>query len=416
MTPIPGSASESLAEDGNSPSGPLAGIRVLEIGTLIAGPFAGRILADFGAEVIKIEAPGRPDPLREWGHGQYRDRHLWWPVQSRNKKLVTLDLQRGQDLFLRLVERSDIVLENFRPGTLERWGLSYESLRGVNSRVVLVRVSGYGQTGPLAERAGYASVAEAVSGMRSLNGYRDQAPPRTGLSLGDSLAGLFAVIGALLALVSRQRSKEGAGQVVDVSLVESCLALLESVIPEYDRLGLIREPSGTRLDGIAPSNIYRTRDNRWLLIAANQDGVFRRLCHAMGRPALVDDPHFVDHVSRGDNADELDELVAEWAVGLDAGELEEILNRAGVVCGPVNTVAEVVAEEHLRAREAIVPHHDPELGDFLGPGVVPRLSSTPGSVRWTGPWLAGALNEEIFGGLLGVSDEQLEGLRQSGVI
>jgi formyl-CoA transferase len=397
-------------------AGALAGFRVLELGTLIAGPFAGRILADFGAEVIKIEAPGRPDPLREWGQGRYRGRGLWWPVQSRNKKLVTLDLSRGQNLFLQLVEKSDVVLENFRPGTLERWGLGYDRIRSVNPRLVVVRVSGYGQTGPLADRPGYASVAEAVSGLRSLNGYPDQPPPRSGISLGDSLAALFAVIGALVALLARRGSRGGSGQVVDVSLVESCLAMLESVIPEYDRLGLVRQPSGTRLEGIAPSNIFPTRDGRWMIIAANQDAVFRRLCAAMGQPELADDPRFIDHVARGENQDLIDGILAAWAATLDAAELEDLLNEAGVVCGPVNTVAEVVRDRQLGARDAIVAHHDEELGEFLGPGIVPRLSGTPGEIRWTGPWLPGAHNNEVFGEMLRVPADELEQLKVEGVI
>jgi formyl-CoA transferase len=337
-------------------------------------------------------------------------------VQSRNKKLVTLDLGRGQDLFLRLVEHSDAVIENFRPGTLERWGLGYERLRDVNPGLVLVRISGDGQTGPRAARPGFASVAEARSGLRSLNGYQGQPPPRNGISLGDSLASLFATIGALAALLHRERSADGRGQVVDVSLTESCLALLESAIPEYDRLGLAREPMGSRLNGVPPSNIFRTRDDRWIVIAANHDTLFRRLCEAMGRPELADDARFATHVTRGERQDEIEEIVAEWARSHDASEIDEVLAAAGVACGPVNTIADVVADEHLHDRGAFVVQHDEEFGAFLGPGVVPQLSATPGSVRWSGRWTPGADNDEVFGDLLGLSGEERELLREGGVI
>lgn len=378
----------------------LNGIRVLEVGSLIAGPFAGRLLADFGAEVIKIESPSRPDPFRDWGQGRVDGHALWWPVQSRNKKLITLDLARGRDVFLKLVERSDVVLENLRPGTLERWNLGEKDLLAVNPGLVMVRVSGYGQTGPQASRPGFASVAEAASGLRSVNGYPGQAPPRTGISLGDTVGALFATIGTLLALVARGR--DGQGQVVDVSLLEACVSLLESAIPEYDRLGTVRQPSGTRLDGIAPSNLYASRDGHWVIIAANSDPLFRSLCGAMGSPELADDRRFATHTARAASQDELDAIVAAWASSLDRDELLAALDEAGVVSGPVNTVADVVADPQLKARDALVPHHDELLGDLLAPGVVPRLSRTPGQVRWSGRWTPGAENEEIYGDLLGL--------------
>lgn len=417
----PGSlAGSAEAEQSGSPdttvSGPLARFRVLEAGTLIAGPFAGRLFGDLGAEVIKIEPPGRPDPFREWGQVRYHGRTLWWPVQSRNKKLITLDLARGSELFLGLVERSDVVIENFRPGTLERWGLGYERLKEINPGLVLVRVSGYGQDGPHASRGGFASVAEAVSGLRSLNGYPDQPPPRAGISLGDSLGGLFATIGALAALLQRVGSGDGQGQVVDVSLLESCVAMLESAVPEYDRLGTVRKPAGARLNGLAPSSIFRSSDGQWVVIAANQDGLFRRLCAVMGRSELVDDPRFSTHEARGEHQEEIEAIVADWAAGHTADEIDELLNQAGVVCGPVNTVAETVRNPQLRERGAFVQHFDPELGEFLGPGIVPRLSRTPGSVRWSGRWRHGADNDEIFGGLLGLSRDERESLRENRVI
>jgi formyl-CoA transferase len=398
-------------------TGPLAGIRVLELGLLLAGPFAGRLLADLGAEVIKVEAPDRPDPVRDWGRGTYRGRKLWWPVLNRNKRCITVDLRReaGQRLALELVERSDVVIENFRPGTLERWNLGFDRLREANPRIVLVRVSGYGQDGPYAERAGYASAAEAMAGLRYLNGFPGAPPPRNGISLGDSLAALFAVHGALAALYRRD-ALGGEGQVVDVSLVESCFALLESVAPEYGALGLVREPSGTSLDGIAPSNIFRSRDGKWVVIAANQDTLFRRLCAAIGLPELADDPRFADHEARGENQEELDGIVAAWAGSQDAASIDSVLNEAGVVCGPVYSIADIFQDEHFRVRGMLVPHDDSELGSLMGPGVTPRFSQTPGSVRWSGPWEPGHDNERVFGGLLGLSDEEVDGLRREGVV
>src|SRR4051812_14123480 len=352
------------------PTGPLDGVRILELGMLLAGPFAARLLADLGAEVIKVEAPDRPDPVREWGTGDVNGRRLWWPTHSRNKKLVTLDLRRpeGQRLCLRLVERCDAGIENFRPGTLEHWNLGWEELRAANPRLVLVRLSGYGQEGPYRERPGYASVAEAMSGLRYLTGFPGEPPPRLGISLGDSLGAVFAVQG-LLAALYRRDALGGGGQVVDVSLVESCFALLESVAAEYGALGRVRGPAGTRLDGIAPSNIFRSRDGRWVVIAANQDTVFARLCAAMGRPELMDDERFRTHGARGEHQDELDAIVAEWAARYDGRELDRLLNEAGVVAGPVYTIADIFEDPHFRAREMIVEHEDPEVGVLAGPTV-----------------------------------------------
>ncbi|MEE2058896.1 CaiB/BaiF CoA transferase family protein [Rhodococcus artemisiae] len=392
-------------------------MRVLELGTLIAGPFAGRLLGDMGADVIKVEDPKRPDPLRTWGQGERDGHRFFWTVHARNKRCITLDLRSpdGQDLFRRLVAESDVIVENFRPGTLEKWGLGYDVLSEVNPGIVLARVSGYGQTGPKATQAGYASVAEAESGLRHLNGYPGQAPPRLALSLGDTLGGMFAVQGVLAALLSRERT--GRGQIVDVALTEACLAVQESVIPDYDAAGVVRGPSGTRLEGIAPSNLYRTSDDMWIVIAANQDTVFRRLCAAMDRPELADDAQFADHLARGVNQDELDEIIGAWAAKWPLAELLEHLSAAGVVAGPVNTVAEVVADEQFQARDMLVPHRDERTGDdVLGPGVVPRLTGTPGSVRRAGPPIAGYDNAAVYGDLLGVTDGERADLRERGVI
>ncbi|GAA3249940.1 CoA transferase [Pseudonocardia petroleophila] len=390
----------------------LDGVRVLELGTLIAGPFCGRLLADQGADVIKIEAPDRPDPLRDWGQAEVDGHHFFWTVHARNKRCITLDLrsERGRELFLDLVGTADVVLESFRPGTLERWGIGPDVLSARNPRIVLARVSGYGQTGPHSRRPGYASVAEAVGGMRHLNGFPDEPPPRAALSLGDSLAGMFAAQGVLTALFARERDG-GPGQVVDVSLAESCLAMLESTIPDYSATGHVRGPGGTRLEGLAPSNLYRCADDRWLIIAANQDTVFARLCTAMEQPELATDPRFATHTARGRNQDEIDAIVGDWAAGHDADALTALLEAAGVVVGPVNTVADVVLDPQFLARDMLVPHHDEAIGrDVLGPGVVPRLDRTPGSVRWAGPPRPGTHNTEVYTGLLGLGEDELKQL------
>ena len=400
-----------------TPTGALDGIRVLEVGTLISGPFAGRLLGDMGAEVVKIEPPGAPDPLRTWGQAEVDGHHFFWTVHARNKKAVTLNLREpaGRDLFLDLVERSDIVVENFRPGTLERWDLSYDVLRQRNPGIILVRVSGYGQTGPDAGKAGYASVAEAVSGLRHMNGFPAGPPPRLALSLGDTLAGMFAAQGALAALY--RRTVTGEGQVVDTALTEACLAVQESTIPDYDAGGVIRGPSGTRLEGIAPSNIYCSADGSWVVIAANQDTVFRRLCQAMGRPELAVDPRFADHAARGRNQDELDPLIADTALQRQQRDIIETISAAGVNAGPINTVAEVVTDPQFRARGMLVEHYDEGAGrPVLGPGVVPVLTATPGGVRSAGPARSGQHNNEIYGELLGLSAEAIAELTTQGVL
>lgn len=403
--------------DGLDGPGPLAGVRVVELGMLLAGPFTGRLLGDMGAEVIKVEPPGKPDPLREWGKARYKGRSLWWGVQSRNKKCVTLDLRReqGQELLLELVKRSDVLVENFRPGTLEKWNLGWERLSEANPGLVLCRVSGYGQTGPYAPRAGFASVAEAMGGIRHINGFPGEPPPRMHISLGDSLAGMFAAQGILAALYRRD-ALGGPGQVVDVSLVESCFALLESTVPEYDRLGIVRGPGGTGLKGVAPSNIFKSRDGKWVVIAANADNVFRRLCAAMGQPGLADDERFSTHLARGDHQEEIEGVLAEWAERHDADEIDRILNDAGVICGPIYTIADIFEDEHFRARGMLLEHVDPEFGPYLGPGIVPKFSETPGEVRWSASWEHGSHNREVYGDLLGRSDHALRELAEDGVL
>jgi formyl-CoA transferase len=398
--------------------GPLAGVRVIELGQLLAGPFTGRLLGDMGADVIKVEPPGQPDPIRDWGKARYEGRSLWWPVQSRNKRCVTLNLrsERGQELLLELVKQADVLTENFRPGTLERWNLGWDRLSEANPRLVLARISGYGQTGPYAERAGFASVAEAMGGIRYINGFPGEPPPRIHLSIGDSLAGMFAAQGILAALYKRDALGFGRGQVVDVSLLESSFALLESMVPEYDRLQIVREPQGTNLKGIAPSNIFKSADGKWMVIAANADKVFGRLCEAMGRPELATDPKFADHLSRGEHQDEIEGLIADWAAGRDAAEIDRILNENGVICGPVYTIADIFQDEHFWARDMLVKHEDPEFGEYIGPGITPKFSETPGEVRWSATWEEGSHNREVYGELLGLSEGELVGLKEEGVL
>jgi len=374
--------------------------------------------AEIDAERQARDQPGQPDPLREWGHARYEGRSLWWPVQSRNKKCVTLNLreERGQDLLLALAEQSDVLVENFRPGTLERWNLAPERLWEANPRLVIARISGYGQTGPYAPRAGFASVSEAMGGIRYINGFPDEPPPRIHISLGDSLAGMFATQGILAALYRRDALGGERGQIVDVSLMEACFALLESMVPEYDRLGIVRGPGGTGLKGVAPSNIFKSSDDKWVVIAANADKVFGRLCAAMGRPELAEDPRFVTHLARGENQDELEGIVSEWAGLHSAAEIDRVLNDAGVICGPIYTIADIFDDPQFQARDMLLTHVDPEFGAYLGPGIVPKFSETPGEVRWSATWEEGSHNGDVYGGLLGLSDGELAELKEQGVL
>ncbi|MYR07626.1 CoA transferase [Gordonia sp. SID5947] len=407
---------------GGVATGALSGIRVLELGTLIAGPYCGRLLGDMGADVIKIEAPDRPDPLRDWGQGGQK---LFWRVHARNKRCISVDLRTdpGREIFLDLVRTADVVVESFRPGTLERWGIDYGVLSELNPRLILVRVSGYGQTGPYAARPGYASVAEGISGLRHLNGFPGEAPPRIALSLGDSLGGMFAFQGALAALYARERT--GRGQVVDAALSEASLAIQESTVPDYHKTGHVRQASGTRLERVAPSNIYKSKDGRWVIIAANQDTLWMRLAAAMGRPELGTDPRYADHNARGDHQDELDEMIAAWAADHLADDLVAILNDFQVVTGPVNTVAEVMVDPQFRARELFVDHDDPSLGPddegydpepVKGVGVVPKLSDTAGGIRFGGASRPGAHTDEVLGEVLGYDAETLVRLHEAGTI
>ena len=392
-------------------TGPLTDIRVVELGTLIAGPFCGQLFGDMGAEVIKVEAPGTGDPMRAWGRGL----PVWWPVIARNKKSVTLNLRerRGQDLLKELAARADVLIENFRPGTLEKWGLDFETLSAVNERLVMVRVSGFGQTGPYARRAGYGSVGEAMGGIRYLAGDPDRPPSRVGLSIGDSLAATFACVGALAALHDRERT--GKGQVVDSAIYEAVLAVMESTVPEYTQGGTIRERSGAILPKTAPSNVYPTADGEMIVMGANQDSVFARLAEAMGQPELAVDPLYADHVARGENQDALDDVIAEWTATLPADALLDTLERHGVPAGRIFRAPEMLADPHYQARDAIVDVAHPVFEQLKMQNVFPKLSRTQGTVRWPGPEL-GAHNDEVYRELLGLSAEELAGLRQQGVV
>ncbi|MDM5200857.1 CoA transferase [Fictibacillus enclensis] len=394
---------------------PLQDLRVLELGTLIAGPFSGRLLGDFGAELIKVEPPGKSDPMRNWGNSK-EGTGLWWPVQSRNKKSITLNLrdEEGQKILKELVKQTDIIIENFRPGTMEKWNLSYEELSEINPRLIMVRTSGYGQTGPYRHRAGFGSVGEAMGGLRNVTGFPDRPPSRIGVSIGDTLAALFATIGCLIAVHERESS--GRGQVVDTALYESVFSVMESMIPDYLLAGYVRERMGNILPGVAPSNIYFTKDKTYIVIGANADGVFRRLCEAMGQPELADDPKYATHGARGEHMKELDLLIEEWTKTLDAKESLAILDKKGVPSGLIYTAKEVLEDPQYKEREMIVNVEHPTLGQFPMPGVVPKLSRTPGKVKYPGAETMGKHNCEIYGELLGYSEDKLMELQERQVI
>lgn len=394
---------------------PLKGIRVIEMGTLLAGPFTGRLLADFGAEVIKVEPPGKSDPMRNWG--KKKDGvGLWWPIQSRNKRSITLNLREeaGQNILKDLVKESDIIIENFRPGTMERWGLSYEELSEINQKIIMVRTSGFGQTGPYKSRAGFGSVAEAMGGLRYVTGFPDRAPSRIGISIGDTLAALFATIGCLTALHERERS--GQGQVVDTAIYEAVFSVMESTIPDYLLTGYIRERMGNILPGVAPSNIYLTKDETYIVIGANSDGVFKRLCKAMGDSELADDPNYATHDARAKNMKELDVLIERWTKSLPSDECLALLEKNGVPSGMIYSAKEIVEDPQYKEREMIVSVDHPELGEFPMPGIVPKLSRTPGKVTKPGAEVMGKDNESIYHSLLGLSNEEIRELQNNNII
>jgi succinyl-CoA--D-citramalate CoA-transferase len=395
--------------------GPLHDIRVVELGSFIAAPYCCQLLGDLGAEVIKVELPDAGDPMRLWRAAPEEPHSVWWSVIGRNKKCVTLDVRTpdGQRIAHRLLAKTDVFVENFRPGTVEEWGLGYDGVRAINPRLIMVRISGFGQTGPYASKPAFGAVAEAVAGLRYLTGDPDRPPVRVGISIGDTLAGLFGALGALAAL--HRRGAGGTGQCIDVGITDAVLAVLESVIAEYGQSGAVRERSGAILPGVAPSNAYPTRDGRWMIIGANADTLFPRLARAMGEPALAEDPRFSTHHARGVNQSELDQIIRKWTETHDRADLLTLLDAAGVPAGPINSAREVANDPHFLAREMIVRIADSVLGEVTMQGVVPRFAETPTTVRWAGPRL-GEHNREVYSGLLGLTPEELEELRQKRII
>ena len=393
-------------------TGALAGIRVVELGQLIAGPFCGQLLGDMGADVIKIEPPGAGDPMRGWGNGEHK---LWWEVIGRNKRSVTANLRlvEGQELARRLLADADIMIENFKPGTVEKWGLGPEALHAINPRLIVVRMSGYGQTGPYSSRAGFGGIGEAMGGWRAIVGDPDRPPSRMGVSIGDTLAATYGCMGALAALHARETS--GKGQVVDSALYEAVLQVMESLIPEYDVMGLVRPRSGSVLPGIAPSNVYRCRDGEYM-IGGNGDAIFARLAEAMGQPELAADPRFATHAARGERQGELDDLINRWTETLSVDQLEALMIAHSVPAGRIYTGKEMLEDPHFAAREAIVTVDHPEHGQVRMQAPVPKLSATPSTIRRPAPRFPGEHNAEVYGRQLGLDAAKLAALAAAGVI
>ena len=392
--------------------GPLSNLKVVELGTLIAGPYCGRLLAEFGAEVIKVETPGEGDPLRKW-RKLHEGNSLWWYAQSRNKKSVAVNLREpdGQAIVRNLAKGADIVVENFRPGTLEKWGLGYEELSRENPGLVMVRISGFGQTGPYKDRPGFGAIGESMGGMRYITGYPDRAPVRVGISIGDSLAAMFGVIGALTAI--HQRAASGKGQVVDVALYEAVFAMMESMLPEFGMGGFVRERSGASLPGIVPSNTYPCGDGKYVVIGANADSIFKRMMRAIGRVDLADDPALANNDGRVKRTVELDRVIGEWTARHDLDHVLQVLEEAEVPSGRIYSIADIVADMHYQARGMVERH---KLGDaeLLLPGIVPKLTRTPGTTRWIGPTLGEHTGEVLA--TLGYTEGEIEALRKRGVV
>ena len=390
----------------------LKGLRVVELGQLLAGPFCGQLLGDMGAEVIKVEPPGAGDPMRVWGQGEEK---VQWEVVARNKKSVSANLRiaEGQALVRKLIGKADILIENFKPGTMERWGFSPEALLAEQPGLIIARMSGYGQTGPYSNRAGFGGIGEAMGGWRAIVGDADRPPSRMGVSIGDSLAATYGCLGALAAL--RHRDLTGEGQVVDSSLFESVLAMMESLVPDFAATGHARQRSGSILPGIAPSNVYPASDGDYL-IGANQDGVFARLCTAMGRAELAGDARFAGHAARGVHQAELDAIIAEWAGKRTIAEIEALMIANGVPAGRLYGPADMLDDPHYAAREAIMTVPHPEWGTVMMQNVAPKLSRTPGGVRRPAPAVVGQDNAAVLGAVLGMSDAEIAALMASGVV
>ena len=418
MTGDSASAQTADARDFARLDKPLEGLRVLELGSLIAGPFATRVMAEFGAEVIKIERPDAGDPLRSWRYVDSRtETSLWWSLQSRNKKLITLNLkhEEGLDLAKKLAAASDIMVENFRPDGLEKLGLGWDILHELNPRLIMVRVSGYGQTGPYKDRPGFANIGEAMGGIRYVTGEQDRPPVRTGISLGDSLASLYAVIGALMAVHSRDVRGTGEGQVVDVALYEAVFSFMESMVPEYDVAEIVRERTGAALPGVAPSNSYLTSDSNYIAIGANSDAIFQRMMEVIGRPELGEDPRYETNADRAKHADKLDTLIEAWTRQNTVEEIQQALEEAEVPAGPIYSVTDILEDEQYEARDMILEGDIEGIGSVRMPGLVPKFSATPGGVEWYGG-SPGEHNEDVYGGVLGISAEELERLSGEGII
>lgn len=392
--------------------GALNGIRVVELGQLLAGPFCGQLLGDMGADVIKVEQPGSGDPMRDWGQGETK---VNWEVIARNKRSVSVNLRvaEGQDLVRKLAEKADILIENFKPGTMEKWGLGPDTLLAINPRLIIARMSGYGQTGPYSDRAGFGGIGEAMGGWRYIVGEPDRPPSRMGISIGDTLTATFGCLGVLAALHVRDRT--GKGQVVDAALYESVLQVMESLVPEYDLMGIIRERSGSILPGIAPSNVYACKDGEYM-IGANKDSLWKRLASAMGRPELGDDPRYATHLARGQNQLELDDLINDWTRTLTVDELDALMTEYSIPAGRVYRAPEMIADPHFQAREAIIEVETERFGKLKMQNAFPKLSDTPSSVRRPAPSVVGQHNQEIYGDLLGMTADQIDALKASGII
>ncbi|MFM8542498.1 MAG: CaiB/BaiF CoA transferase family protein [Chakrabartia sp.] len=392
--------------------GALDGLRVVEMGQLLAGPFCGQLLGDMGADVIKVEPPGAGDPMRDWGQG---DTKVNWEVIARNKRSVSINLRvpEGQDIVRKLAAKADILIENFKPGTMEKWGLGPDALLAINPRLIIARMSGYGQTGPYSDRAGFGGIGEAMGGWRYIVGEPDRPPSRMGISIGDTLTATFGCMGVLAALHVRERT--GQGQVVDAALYESVLQVMESIVPEYDLMGLIRERSGSILPGIAPSNVYSCKDGEYM-IGANKDSLWRRLAEAMGRPELGDDPRYATHLARGTNQLELDELINAWTRTLTVDALDALMTQCSIPAGRVYRAPEMIADPHFQAREAIIDVETERYGTLKMQNAFPKLSVTPSSVRHPAPSKVGQHNEDVFGELLGMSAHDIEALQVAGIM
>jgi len=394
---------------------PLDGVKVLELGSLIAGPFAGRLFGDFGAEVIKVEPPKVGDPLRKWR--LLKDgTSLWWFVQSRNKKCITLNLRskEGSEIIKKLAREVDIIIENFKPGTLEKWGIGYEDLKKINPEIIMVRISGYGQYGPYSAKPGFGSIGEAMGGIRYLSGYPDLPPVRTGISIGDSISAVYAVMSAMMALYHRD-IKGGEGQYIDVALYEAIFSMMESMVPEFDYFNYIRERTGSTLPGIAPSNIYLCKDGKYVVIGANGDSIFKRLCEAMDREDLASNEEFASNDGRAKHMKYLDGQIEEWTKTMSIEDALKVLDEYQIPAGKIYSVEDMFSDPHFKAREMIKSVEIDDTQKLKVPGIIPKFSKTPGTIKWAGLKL-GQSNQEIYRDMLGFSDDEIKQMEEEGII